>query len=261
MGLRKEAGMLGDTEAASLRSAFARAYAIRDERGYAYFAGVHGLPLPSWCAHNSPLFLPWHRAYLYFFERALQDLEPAANLAWWDWTTNRSHAEGVPALFQRTAAWSNRNPLATGPVPLSPDELSRFRADPRNAGALSDGNPPWTLRDPDPSGELPRPDTIRRALSAPTFADLSTLLEGVHSSVHVWVGGAMTLISVAAYDPVFWAHHAMIDRVWYLWQIGRYGRPPSAALLNRALPPFPMTVAQTLDLASLGYGYAVDVAG
>ena len=34
-----------------------------------------------------PLFLPWHRAYLYFFELALQDQDPAhaVTLPWWDW--------------------------------------------------------------------------------------------------------------------------------------------------------------------------------
>lgn len=261
LGVRKEAGALDPAELAALRNAFGRAYQIRDERGYAYFAGVHGLPLPSYCAHNTPLFLPWHRAYLYFFERALQDLDPVANLTWWDWTTPRAHAEGLPVAFRRTDARVNRNPLSTGPVPLSPGDLGRFRSDPANRGALSDGPTPWTRRDPDDPDELPHAATIQRALAAPTFGDLSALLEGVHSSVHGWVGGAMTLISVAAYDPIFWAHHAMIDRIWYLWQNGGRGMPPPPGLLDRALPPFPMTVRDTLELSRLGYGYAVEVVG
>ena len=40
-----------------LRRAFGRAYSIRDERGYGYFAGLHGLPLPSYCPHHT-LLLP-----------------------------------------------------------------------------------------------------------------------------------------------------------------------------------------------------------
>jgi len=261
MGVRKEAGTLGAGDTAALQQAFARAYQIRDERGYAYFAGLHGLPLPSYCAHNTRLFLPWHRAYLYFFERALQDLVPAANLTWWDWTTGRSRTEGLPAAFRRSAARVNSNPLAAGPVPLSAEDLRRLRADPANRGALSAGPAPWTLRDPDDPAELPRAATIARALAAPTFDDLSTLLEGVHSSVHGWVGGAMTLISVAAYDPVFWAHHAMIDRIWSLWQNAGRGAPLPPELLGRPLPPFPVTVRDMLDPARLGYGYAVEVAG
>lgn len=163
-------------------------------------------------------------------------------------------------MYRRTQARMNRNPLATGPVALGRRDLGRFREDPENAGALSDGPAPWTLRDPDDSIELPRSQTIVRALQAPTFGDLSTLLEGIHSSVHVWVGGAMTLISVAAYDPLFWAHHAMIDRLWYLWQITTHGTVPTE-ILDRALRPFPMTVRDTLDIRRLGYGYALRVVG
>ena len=260
MGVRTEVSAMAAADLSALRQAFARAYAIRDERGYGYFAGLHGLPLPTYCAHNSPLFLPWHRAYLYLFERALQDLNAGANLAWWDWSTPQAHRDGMPGPFRRTAARVNRNPLATGPVTLGPDDVMRFRGDRDNRGAMSDGRQPWTLRDPDLPDELPRSETVRRALLAPTFEDLSAILEGIHSSVHTWVGGAMTLISVAAYDPIFWAHHAMVDRLWYLWELRTHARPP-ASVLDRALPPFPMTVRDTLDISRLGYGYAVQVIG
>ena len=74
--------------------------------------------------------------------------------------------------------------------------------------------------------------------------------------MHVWVGGTMAEIPLAAYDPVFFAHHTMIDRVWRLWQL----RHPTAGvpgdLLDEALPPFNITVAQTIDVTSLGYDYA-----
>ena len=62
MGVRQEASGLDTQSLASLRRAFARAYSIRDERGYGYFASLHGLPIPGYCPHNTLLFLPWHRA-------------------------------------------------------------------------------------------------------------------------------------------------------------------------------------------------------
>lgn len=258
MGTRQEVNALDPASLAALRRAFGRAYGIHDERGYGYFSGVHGLPLPSYCPHHTLLFLPWHRAYLYFFERALQDLDAAANLPWWDWTAATARRDGLPEAFRRTPARVNLNPLATGPVGLDATDLARLRSDPGNRGAVSDGPLPWTLRDPDEPDELPRAATVSRALAARSFGDFSVLVEGIHSSVHVWVGGAMTLISVAAYDPIFWAHHAMIDRLWYLWQMATHGGPP-ASILDRALPPFPMTVRDTLDISRLGYGYAVRV--
>jgi tyrosinase len=66
----------------------------------------------------------------------------------------------------------------------------------------------------------------------------------------------MAEIPYAAYDPIFFAHHAMIDRLWRLWQL----RHPTAVvppdLLAEALSPFNITVAQTIDVNALGYDYA-----
>ena len=64
-------------------------------------------------------------------------------------------------------------------------------------------------------------------------------------------------VPTAAYDPAFWSHHAMIDRLWYIWQISERGAQPPADLLSVVLSPFPMTVAQTFDIANLRYEYAV----
>ncbi len=30
-------------------------------------------------------------------------------------------------------------------------------------------------------------------------------------------------VAYAAYDPLFWAHHAMVDRIWRLWQLKHTG--------------------------------------
>jgi len=61
-----------------LQDAFAAVYGLLDDRGYAFYAGLHGLPLPEYCQHGTLLFLPWHRAYPYLFERALTDAQRQA---------------------------------------------------------------------------------------------------------------------------------------------------------------------------------------
>ncbi|PQE32183.1 di-copper centre-containing protein [Rutstroemia sp. NJR-2017a WRK4] len=48
-------------------------------------------------------------------------------------------------------------------------------------------------------------------------------LESIHDTVHVVTGGFnfaghMTSVPVAAFDPIFWGHHANIDRMLALWQ-------------------------------------------
>jgi len=45
------------------------------------------------------------------------------------------------------------------------------------------------------------------------------VLEAVpHGSIHVDVGGWMGRFETAALDPIFWLHHANIDRLWVVWR-------------------------------------------
>ena len=59
-----------------LRRAIKQAIVLNYKRGFDDFAGWHGVPL-GWCQHHDALFLPWHRAYLYWLELALQSEVPA----------------------------------------------------------------------------------------------------------------------------------------------------------------------------------------
>ncbi|MGA2738817.1 MAG: tyrosinase family protein [Bryobacteraceae bacterium] len=55
--------------------------------------------------------------------------------------------------------------------------------------------------------------------TAPEDQSLATrAAQGPHSNVHMsLVGGAMGNLMVAAADPVFYAHHANVDRYWSYW--------------------------------------------
>jgi tyrosinase len=114
-----------------------------------------------------------------------------------------------------------------------------------------------TRREPGDPALLPRAEEVRRVLEVRDFLDFSAALEELHNRVHVWVGGHMGQVPFAAFDPIFWAHHTMVDRLWRLWQLRHPGGGPPSTLLDEALPPFRMTVRQTLEVAALGYDYAV----
>jgi tyrosinase len=49
----------------------------------------------------------------------------------------------------------------------------------------------------------------------------STVVDGMHNLVHVWVGGTQgtMLPSTSPNDPIFFLHHCNIDRLWALWQL------------------------------------------
>jgi tyrosinase len=245
---RKAVGRLSTRQLTHLRRAFSDAMTIGDDRGYQFHASIHGVPLPSWCHHGqpgagAPLFLPWHRAYLYFFELALQDQRPGVSVPWWDWSSPRSHAEGLPPAFAQAEVRGRPNPLAAADI-----------------WPFGDRDPRWprrTSRQPRPPETLPTRERVNELLELGDYYDFSTQLEDVHGRIHGWVGGTMSLVAYAAYDPIFWAHHAMVDRIWRLWQLRHPGSGPSPRDRARALAPFPMTVEETLDVHRLGYDYAV----
>ena len=246
---RKNVELLRPEQLAALRTGFERLYAISDNvitdnRGYQYLAGLHGMP--QWfCQHgdppgSDPLFLPWHRAYLYTFELALRDQEPDAALAWWDWTSASSHASGIPAPFADEEVDGRTNPLFSATV---------------QPAARRNGQPAATFRGGGDGRGLPTAERVRDILSFRSFSDFTAQLEDVHNRVHGWVGGTMGIIAWAAYDPIFWAHHANIDRLWRIWQL-RHPQRFSERFLSQSLPPFPLTVQDTLNIKPLGYDYA-----
>jgi tyrosinase len=51
----------------------------------------------------------------------------------------------------------------------------------------------------------------------------------MHNRVHEWVGGDMRA-GTSPNDPVFWFHHANVDRIWAGWQnrrgVSNYVGPP-----------------------------------
>jgi tyrosinase len=245
--LRKRLSTLTDEELAALREAFRLSVELSDSRGYGHFASIHGFPEPGYCEHRNQLFLPWHRGYLYFFERSLQDLVPGVTLPWWDWT----ESDELPAAYtDERDAGGDRNPLLDAPVTAAggarePDWPERTSRPAERQGT-------WL-----PGGGLPTQSDVDRAMASANFDDLTFEIENLHNAVHVWVGGEMTDPRFAGWDPIFWAHHTMVDRLWALWQLDHAGDNPRAEHLPKGLNYFKdMTVFDTLNVTDLGYDYA-----
>ncbi len=254
---------------AALRDAYGKMQGIKaaDNRSWIYWAEYHGFDRydcwhhagtgpPPGREHSYDLFLPWHRAYLLHFEHVVRDQNEAAIPPWWDWTTATSQGEGIPKSYAEAQVAGEANPLASGPIPKIPREEKTARTT-RSPGSPAD-LPKLSRRTPERGGE-PLP-SLEEVLALGSYVDFSRQLQNIHDAVHGWVGGQMGVIATAAFDPIFWAHHAMIDRVWYLWQLrhGATNIPPNYA--GKGLAPFGMTVAQVLDLHALGYDYATSSA-
>ena len=96
----------------------------------------------------------------------------------------------------------------------------------------------------------------------------------LHNGVHLWVGGiegerqGTMDLNTSLNDPVFWLHHANVDRLWQAWieehgekyePVSGWPRPDENR--NQAMVPFEevgqrVTPASVLDIGELGYEYA-----
>jgi tyrosinase len=224
---------------ASLRQGYAAMQAISDNRGFNAISGIHGIP-GFYCHKDDRLFLPWHRAYLYYFEQYLQDRAAGATIPWWDWTSDISHKTGIPTAFSAAKdASGNPNPLLKSHIYEPAYNLNRD-----------------TTRQPHAPKSLPTADKVNQVLELSEFLDFSEQLENIHNGVHGWVSGDMGNVPHAAFDPIFYSHHSMIDRIWYLWQVKNAPGSIPPDLLDMVLSPFNMTVRSVLDISKLGYQYA-----
>ncbi|MEU2075501.1 tyrosinase family protein [Streptomyces sp. NPDC013489] len=84
----------------------------------------------------------------------------------------------------------------------------------------------------------------------------------IHNLVHRWIGGNMELTS-SPNEPVFWVHHANVDRLWAQWQrqhpnetyLPQSGGPQGQNVGDLMSPWSGVRVSAVLDHHSLGYLY------
>lgn len=175
------------------------------------------------CQHGTWYFLPWHRMYLYYFERivadaVLQEGGPADwALPYWNYcdavnpdidTQAQSKALTMPSGFGD----------ANGPNSSSPGLWIRGR---RNYVLNKLNVNPWPAMNEllftnDSSGT----NFGGGVTGFSHFGNETGQVESLpHNVIHNNIGGAMADPNTAALDPIFWLHHANIDRLWQIWQL------------------------------------------
>jgi tyrosinase len=245
---RESVTQLSPERLAAFRAAMTQFIARSDNRGYQFFAGWHGVP-DQICKHHVPLFLPWHRGYLYHFELALQDIDPDVTLPWWNWMDESA----IPDAYAAEQVDGSDNVLFSAPVlPMFPGRQDWWPAVTHREV--------WDSSRPGP-GPVPPPlsPNLGWLMEPTSYDEFNQRCWRLHDNIHGWVGGEMGDPDWAAFDPLFWAHHTMVDRLWRIWQEDHQGADPSADLIDTAMtfgrtPSF--TVREVLDVKRLGYEYA-----
>jgi len=193
-----------------------------DPTSWYYQAAIHGSeadpsqPLWNQCKHGNWYFLAWHRMFLYYFERIVREAVRANGgpddwaLPYWNYGLGGVSASLPDAFRNPTNADGSRNYLY---VEQRRPEI--------NGGAI-----------------LPETATSdAAAMARPSFVGVAEFGGGVtsaegqfwsqkgriemtpHDVIHGLVGGIgwMAYPAQAAQDPIFWLHHANIDRIWADW--------------------------------------------
>src|SRR5262249_21453997 len=139
---------------------------------------MHGFSMSNDPTLGMLRFLSWHRAYLFEMESMLQKYRPFIRIPYWDWANDHQ----LPSWVYLPAG---------------------------------------VTRGPDNRFKLPTQAMVdHQVLSQWSYIGFTSALEPspFHNTVHMWVGGTMQDPMVSPKDPIFWLHHANIDRIWAQWQ-------------------------------------------
>ncbi|KAF8178229.1 tyrosinase [Pholiota molesta] len=215
-------------------------------------------------------FLGWHRHFIHQYENALRnECGYTGYSPYWDWTQDADSAFSIKSapVFDPITGFGGDGVPGTYVVPenIPADQLvfpSAFR------GCVLDGPfANYTVR-LGPGKLRTAPHCLTRGIAnedsvylnsralanttrQPTFALFRIELEGkpitpdhkIHDGGHFAIGGDMSNFYSSPADPLFYLHHANIDRIWWNWQ----QMVPERLYEMSGSSTYPPTVNVTLD--------------
>jgi tyrosinase len=148
---------------------------------WSYWVNVH----VNYCPHMMPYFCAWHRGYLYYFEQQLRTVsgDSSLTLPYWDYYSHPS----IPDEFLDAASG---NPLYVS---------GRVNSNVQSALTLA----PFA----------PNVVNFPRGTSNSYEASFES---APHNPIHNLIGGWMADMQSPT-DPIFYLHHANVDRLWDAW--------------------------------------------
>jgi tyrosinase len=213
--------------------------AVTDVTSWAYQAAIHGTTAAggrtSWntCEHGGWFFFPWHRAYLGAFEDIVRATVVALGgpadwaLPYWDY--EQPGRDALPPAFRETQNpdgqdnhlfISQRFQEVNGGTGLK-DIIGLLGEQAETGLSSASGLSEPTFSGDGSAGAFPfgfGGGPTPSSFQADSPSDIEAQL---HGNVHVLVGlggGLMSQLTTAARDPIFWLHHANIDRLWAQWR-------------------------------------------
>ncbi|KAG9253025.1 uncharacterized protein F5Z01DRAFT_658993 [Emericellopsis atlantica] len=172
--------------------------------------------------HNTANFLTWHRYYTWAYETALRDecgykgFQP-----YWNWDRYADDPVNSP-LFNGNASSIGGNSVNGDCAETGPFEKLTVNLGP---GSSLNYNPRCLTRavSRDNAQQCTADKTFNLISQSSTIASFQETMQtpwGVHAGGHFTIGGDPGGdLFVSPGDPAFFLHHAMVDRVYWLWQL------------------------------------------
>ncbi|KAF3931414.1 Tyrosinase [Dactylella cylindrospora] len=210
---------------------------------YDDFQGVHSVQTPDihWVGH----FILWHRYYIATYEKTLRQLcgyngaQP-----YWNWTIDNTSGLDMAKwpLFDNKTGFGGNGPYADGDNPFGVPERSGGGCVPKGPfawpkwsvnlgpGASLAYNPRCLTRDfSRPMMAWGTTDLVNWVMNVSSYSEFAYRLENVpvftipnvHGAGHFGVGGALGALGdvyASPGDPIFYLHHATLDKMLWRWQ-------------------------------------------
>ncbi|KAF2788134.1 Di-copper centre-containing protein [Melanomma pulvis-pyrius CBS 109.77] len=190
--------------------------------------------------HNVGAFLPYHRFFLHTHEHLLRTLcNYTSAQPYWDEPLDAGNFPASPLLSPTTGFGGNgvgeTHCIADGPFkdyinPIGPGSRVTNHCINRNLGACESVY----------ASKLAAPQFVSACMALPTFGEFWPCVEfAAHTAGHGGIGGEMLDLVASPGDPLFYLHHAYLDKLWWEWQARDLPARLAQISGNNACPGFP----------------------
>lgn len=262
------------------------------------------------CPHGNFWFVNWHRGYVWRFEQIVRELsgDPDFALPFWDWSTlqevpaqvyngvlNPTNPAYVDSFNDFWAAYGTAITAYYNSLSASQKAGMNERGITSAQSLQTTIQSDWSVRAQargnrvlsSTAKAMCSPSNVTQILRLTDFITFGSqpsanhndefkgfgALEGQpHNNVHVSVGTPYGFMAgfMSPVDPVFWLHHANVDRLWWLWQkrnpttrglptaqqgLARWLAEPYQFFFDAAGNPAPAKGADFISSEALGVTY------
>ncbi|PIA38223.1 hypothetical protein AQUCO_02800118v1 [Aquilegia coerulea] len=223
--------------------------------------------------HRSWFFFPWHRMYIYFHERILASLidDDTFSLSFWNWDTPAGMV--MPDMYfqepfldtERSDKHIHRPRVVNLDYNLVEINRTSEEQISHNLAVMYHQVVSGAKK-----MELFMGCIYKSGING-SCDGAGTVEQAPHDSLHGWVGKEsnrylehMGVFYAAARDPIFFAHHANLDRIWNVWEELRNNEPEIVDpdwldsyffFHNEKSQLVRIKVRDVLNMTKLRYGY------